>query len=267
MGGQGHKGSCHPYGALTAVARPSPSTRWAVGQRRRGVGKVLAITATSMQGLGPRQAATWLWGRMWRGCAHHLQPFGPLRPEQSRHAGASSSLHNGCRGCRAGLNLQVRPQRFAQHLAAQAGGATTAPAAWLAGVARHRGIVTGSSRSIHAGQCQSLQGQLHRHIFERRCTAMWRGLLPAPLPALSRTALYRRTAGGPESGRPWWSCPAVPPGGPAQRGLHILCLPQRKAAFARWRWRWKGGDGAQVRNLFVIILRRAMLACARISVS
>src|SRR5690348_3706503 len=45
----------------------------------------------------------------------------------------------------------------------------------------------------------------------------------------------------------------------------MLCLPQRQAALAGGDDDGKGGlDGGQVRNLFVIILRRAMLACARI---
>ena len=166
-----------------------------------------------------------------------------------------------------GLDLQVGPQGLQQHLAAQARCAHH-------GTQRQRVqvLVAGGDKGIarvfalhHAGQGKAL-GQLHGYVLERMHGNVGAPFFQCYFQLFHKQALAAYLAEGLVQnlvalGGHAQQLHAVAPG--FEQRFDMLGLPQCKATFARGdddggRWR-----GAQVRNLFVIIQRRRMLACAR----
>ena len=141
-----------------------------MGQRRKGVDQVLAITAHfNAQGPLARGRQHGCVGECGADALAHLQPFEARCGQNNRVVLAFVELaQTGVEVAAQGLNLQVRPQGLQQHLAAQAGGAhhRTLRQRFQAGVARRNEGVMGVFSFHHAGQCEAFR-KLHRHVFER----------------------------------------------------------------------------------------------------
>ena len=224
-------GSCRPWRG-SPRARPSPSARWACGPAARvnQFWRSLRYQCRAWPAAGNIAL-----GRMWCGCAHHLQPFEARCGQNNRVVRPSSSFtQTGVGLPRKGSIFKVGPRGLQQHTAAQAGGAHHHPAA--ARRSSQRGAtkgVTGSSRSI-CRPGRSPQAAPSASLSTSPAMSRARPSSSATSSSFHKQALAPHLGGTcPESGRPWWSCQQFHRCVQASSSACMLCLPQ--GGFRGWR--------------------------------